>query len=220
MTVSRSGKRGKIKMRPASRNGRVRRNALGARTCRPGLARPTRVSTTYTIGRSNDWAADERPATQNDNVAPLALKHGRYEVADTIFRPSVLETEITPRVVNRSVTVIDDWIDGDIFHRPHIRVIEYCRDLWRDIRYPRHPLFDSPDLEDRNDSFESERAKALLRRCRRLVGDYRWNIFENVIRWNEPTGVPGSRVATLNVASIVAAQDVVRFVANEIRCIL
>jgi hypothetical protein len=220
VTVSRSGKRGKPSMVPESRNRRVVRNAGLKSIARPGLAFSGRESWSYVIGRSNDWAADERPADQNDNVAPLALAHGRYEVADSIFKRSDSETEIAARVVNRTVTVIDGWIDEDVFIRPHVRVIEYARDLWRDIRMPRHPFFEGYDPEDRNDSFESERAKALLHRCRRLVGDYRWNIFENVVRWNEPTGIPGSRVSTLSEASIGAAQQIVREVAEDIRVIL
>lgn len=220
MTVSRSGKRGKPRMRRATRMGRVRVNARMKFTTRQGLPVPEREGWLSVVGRENDWMPDVRPANQNDNLAPLTIAHGRYEVADTIFRPSVIEVEIAPRVVNRSVTVIDDWIDGDVFHRPQVRVIEYARDLWRDIRRPCHPYFDAPDLEDRNDSFESERAKSLLHRCRRLVGDWRWNIFENVVRWNEPTGIPGSRIASVSGASIGAAQEVVRDVADQIRSIL
>ncbi len=220
MTVSRSGKRGAVHMRPYGRNGRVRRNAAASRITRPGLSIGFERSSSVALGMWKDVAEDCRPANDTDNVASFALKHGRYEVADTIFRTSVLEIEITPRIVNRTVTVIDGWIDDDVFHRPHVRVIEYCRDLWRDIRQPRHPFFDSPDLEDRADSFEAERAKNLLRRCQRLVGHARWSIFENVVRWNEPTGIPGSRVANISEASIVAAQDIVREVAADIRAII
>lgn len=207
-------------MRRATRMGRVGVNARLKNVTKAKAPAPEREGWSYVVGRENDWAPDIRPANENDNLAALALTHGRYEVADTIFRPSIGETEIAPRIVNRSVTVIDDWIDADVFLHPHVRVIEYTRDLWRDIRRPCHPYFDAPDLEDRNDSFESERAKALLYRCRRLVGDYRWNIFENVVRWNEPTGIPGSRIASVSDASILAAQALVRDVADQIRAIL
>jgi hypothetical protein len=203
-------------MRRSTRMGRVRTNARMKATTRQGIPQPAHESWSYATGRSNDWAPDIRPANQNDNISPLALAHGTYEVADTIFRPSVLEVEITPRVVNRAVTVVDGWIDDDIFDRRHIRVIEYARDLWRDIRRPCHPLFDPPDLEDRDDSFDSDRAKNLLRRCRSVVGRGRWYIFENVIRWNEPTGIPGSRIASVSHASVEAAQQVIREVAEEI----
>ena len=218
MTVSRSGKRGAIRMRPASRNSRVTHNARRKAAARPGLATNARQHSVF-LGRDQDRTGDLRPANTNDNIAPLALQHGRYEAHHTIFRDA-LETTYEPRVVNKSVTVIDGWIDDEVFHRSQVRVIEYVRELWRDIQRPRHPFFDPPDPEERDDSFESERAKNLLRRCRNLVGRERWAIFENVVRWNEPTGVPGSRVAVLRPEAIIAAQDIVADVAADIRDIL
>lgn len=119
-------------------------------------------------------------------------------------------------MVNKTVTVIDGWIDEDIFGRHHIRVIEYARDLWRDIKRPTHPHFDSYDPEDREDGVEAERAKNLLMRCRRLVGRIDWSIFENVIRWNEPIGIPGSRYAAVTQRHTAAAQEVVASVADRI----
>lgn len=218
MTVSRSGKRGKPKMRPAARNSRVAHNARRKATTRPGLGIQTR-DLTVCIGKSQDQAADMRPANEQDNISAYALQHNRYEAHHTIFRTD-LETSYDPRIVNKTVTVIDGWIDDDVFHRSHVRVIEYVRELWRDIQRPRHPFFDPYDPEERDDSFESERAKNLLRRCRNLVGSARWSIFENVVRWNEPTGVPGSRIAAVHPSSIIAAQDIVADVAADIRQIL
>lgn len=216
MAVSRTGKRGTRAghMIPESRNRRVKRNAGLKSITRPGVPIGERA---LTVALGHGWCADDiRPANLNDNIAPLALRHGRYEVADTIFRPSVIETEIEPRVVNRTVTVIDGWIDEEIFDSRDVRIIEYCRDLWRDIRRPTHPYFDPPDLEDRLDSFEAERAKNLLRRCRQLVGRIDWSIFENVIRWNEPIGIPGSHYAVVSAGNIAAAQEVVVSVAKRV----
>lgn len=175
----------------------------------------------YRASGIDEWNPDIRPANDADNISADALKHGRYEVANSFFRKSVLEpSEIDPFIVNRAVTVIDDWIDAGVFYGYQVRVIERTRDLWRDIRPPRHPLFDRPDLEDRDDSLEAARAQALLTRCRRLVGNSRWEVFENVVRWNELTGVPGSKIARPSEASIVAAQRLVRGVTAELREIL
>lgn len=220
MTVSRSGKRGAIRMRPASRNGRVRHNAAIGRA-RGDIGHASKRDWVYHARGIDDWNPDVRPANDTDNLSPDALKHGRYEVAKSYYRKSDLDPpELDPFVVNRAVTVIDDWIDGDVFYGYQVRVIEKTRDLWRDIRQPRHPLFDRPDLEDRDDGFEAARAQALLNRCRRLVGSSRWEIFENIVRWNEPTGIPGSKIAHLSVESIEAAQRVVRGVTAELREIL
>jgi hypothetical protein len=158
-------------------------------------------------------AADVRASHENDNISPLALRHGRYETLGTIFRTA---EGIEPRVLHRTVTIIDGWIDEDVFYRSHVRTIERIRDLWRCVKRPTHPYFDSHDPEDRQDGFDAERAKNLLCSYRRLVGRDRWNIFENVVRWNEPTGVPGSHLFRPRDASLAAAQAIVRGVVEEI----
>jgi hypothetical protein len=198
----------------SSPNGRVRRNAglkFLARS-KPTPQREPRVS----VGHGGYVEPDVRATNADDNISLLALGHGRYETVDAIYRKNLIESEVTPLVINRAVTVIDDWIDSDVFLGRQVRVIEKARDLWRSVKRPRHPYFDPPDPDDLEDSFESERAKSLLHRCRRLVGNERWNIFENIVRWNEPTGVPGSRIANINERSMLAAQMVVRDVADEI----
>lgn len=198
------------------RNGRVRRNAGLKIVVRSGIQPKTEKQPGVSIGRGASHQPDVRPANKSDNVSDLALLHGRYEVVDSVVRHNLLETELTPLIVNRAVTVIDDWIDAGVFHSREVRVIERARELWRDIKRPRHPYFDPPDPDDLEDGPEAERAKNLLRRCRALVGRERWYVFENVIRWNEPTGIPGSRIANIAPSSIAAAQEMLRNVAGEI----
>lgn len=213
MTVSRSGKRGKIKMIPASRNGRVRRNAVSKR--RAGdIGRPSTADWVW-VGKSAPHN-DVRPANVTDNISEYALQHGRYETHNSIFLSSALEA-VEPMVVNKTISVVDGWIDDGAFHHREVYAIERIRDLWRVIRRPTHPNFDGYDPEDRQDGLDAERSKNLLRRCRNLVGLERWSIFENVVRWNEPTGIPGSRISTLTEESIWSAQDIVAAVAGEIR---
>lgn len=153
-----------------------------------------------------------RPA----NLSEFIQRHGRYEI-DPVSQtsPGVLAFD-GKRISNRAVTVIDDWIDDGLFERRHIRVIEHARDLWRDIRRPTHDYFDGYDPEDRAESFEAERAKNLLRRAKRLVHHEDWSVFENVVRWNEPLGVSGSRLYNPNAAALSAAKEIVRDVAELI----
>jgi hypothetical protein len=72
-------------------------------------------------------------------------------------------------------------------------------------------------VEDRQDGSDAERAKNLLRRCRNHVGLERWNIFENVVRWNEPTGIPGSRICSLRDEAIWSAQETIAAIAGDIK---
>jgi hypothetical protein len=192
---------------------RSRRNARLKKLTRPGLPQERRQ--TVFFARQAGAAGDVRASHENDNVSGFALRHGRYETLGTFYRVSI-DGAGEVRIVHRTVTIIDGWFDDDVFYRSHIRTIERVRGLWRCIKRPTHPYFDSHDPEDRQDGVDAERAKNVLRNCRRLVGDYRWNIFENVARWNEPTGVPGSRIARVSPASIAAAQEIVRDVADDI----
>jgi len=191
---------------------RSRRNARLKQMTRPGLHKKRR--STVFFASQLGAAEDVRPSHENDNVSGFALRHGRYETLGTIYRMADNCGEI--RIVHRTVTILDGWFDDDVFYRSHIRTIERLRDLWRCIKRPTHPYFDSRDPEDRQDGIDAERAKNVLRNCRRLVGNYRWNIFENVARWNEPTGVPGSRISRVSEASVRAAQFIVREVADDI----
>lgn len=200
-------------MRPAGRNGRVLRNAVSKR--RTGSIGHASKADWVWIGNSVPHN-DVRPANVTDNISEYALQHGRYETHNSMFLSATLEA-VEPLVVNKTISVVDGWIDDGVFRRREVYAIERVRDLWRVIRRPTHPHFDGYDPEDRQDSFDAERAKNLLRRCRHHVGLERWSIFENVVRWNEPAGVPGSRVSALREASIWAAQDVVVDVAGELR---
>lgn len=158
----------------------------------------------------------ERRLLRATNISAYIGQHGRYETVAVSAKLSLVETEYTVATFNRTHTVIDGWIDEEIFERSHIRVIERARDLWRDIKRPTLDYFDSYDPDDDSESFDSERAKCLLKRCRNLVGEPRWRIFENVLRWNEPCGVPGSRLMTPCPESIGATKEIVIGVAEEI----
>lgn len=147
-------------------------------------------------------------------IDPFLAQHGRYESQPVGFVDGVLDTEYTPTVVNKTHTLIDGWIDDDIYDRSQVRAIEHVRDLWRDLRRPTHPLFDDPDDDD--GGYDSERAAALLRRCRNLVGEGRWRAFENVVRWGEPGGYSGSKAVDNLNGQVDAAKMVVREVASEI----
>lgn len=160
--------------------------------------------------------AQYRQDVADKQISPFVAQHGRYERAVVVARLGLVETEFSEATVNRNHSVIDGWIDEEIFERRHIRVIEHARDLWREISRPTHDFFDSWDPEDEREGLEAERAKNLLRRARSLVHERDWRIFENVIRWNEPLGLPGSRLLAPNEKAKEAVQEIVIDVAETI----
>src|SRR5690606_32559683 len=107
--------------------------------------------------------------------------------------------EMQQVTINRRHTVIDGWLHDDerYFERRHIRVIEHARELWRSISMHAVTDIDVGAFETRGLVFAKDdeiaaRAVNLLRRARSLVPRWQWDIFENVVRWNEPYGFPGS----------------------------
>lgn len=145
----------------------------------------------------------------------LAVHRGY--ITQTVPTTDILGVQSFERqTINLAPTAIDDWINEGVFDWFHISVIERCRDYWRDISRPVHDAFDSDDPESREDSFYSERAKNLFRNAKRHVGKVRWDMFENIVRWNEPSGRCGSRLMTVSVRSIEAAQQLVMDVTEEI----
>lgn len=191
MTVSRAYKRGNRAggMRPVSRNRRVEWNANLKAATNHAVPAPERKWTPIRP-RERQEIAPETPSAAND-----------YET-ETIVVTNIIGVQETQEVtVNRRATVIDGWLHDDekFFARRHIRVIEHARDLWRAASmHAATPIdvgvFGTRGLEIAHDDELAARALNLLRRARSLVPRWQWNIFENVVRWNEPYGFAGSRL--------------------------
>lgn len=210
MTVSRAFKRGtRASMRPSSRNRRVEWNANLKDMTRESVEQPERKWTPI------------RPSSRSpvETVRPAA----QYETETIQVRDVLGNIEFEAVTVNRAHTVVDGWFHfyPDFFERRHIRVIEHARDLWRDVSVHGMSLayegsFDTRGLEIRFDDEASARAVNLLRRARGLVARWKWEVFENVIRWNEPYGFPGSRLFGDKPAREEWAKLVVRDVAEKV----
>lgn len=189
MAVSRAFKRGRragAKMRPVSRNRRVEWNA----NLRQGTLTPV--------------PAPERKWTpikvhEREEEEARAPARPQFET-ETILVTNILGIQEPQQVTrNRRHTVIDGWVsdDEDYFERRHLRVIDHARDLWRAVSmHAATPIdvgvFGTQGLEIAHDDESAARALNLLRRARSLVPRWQWNVFENVVRWNEPYGFPGS----------------------------
>lgn len=159
---------------------------------------------------------------QEREPEPPASEPGyEAEIISIASAPGVREYEqIT---INRAHTVFDKWVymDAAFFERRHIRVVEHARDLWRAVSMPpEHYLeFGSAGcagLERSRDDEMAARASNLLRRARSLVSGWQWSMFENVVRWNEPYGFPGSNLYGDKPKREDMAKRVVRHVAEVV----
>lgn len=156
--------------------------------------------------------ADEEDIRRTFAVPGSPHLHLRPEV----HRPEVVERQFAKSVVvsDASKSVIKRWSEQGHFTPEQTFVIEEARLLWTLIGRPSHDYFDTDDPEDEREGLLAERAKALLRNCRRLVGDRAWRVFENVVRWNEPLGFIGSRM--MDGGSGTSARIVVVDVAEQV----
>lgn len=189
MAVSRAYKRGRragSKMRPVSRNRRVEWNANLHNMTYRHVPAPERKWTPIQLRDRPEQEEERVPRPQFENETVLVVNDLGIQEAQQV-------------TINRRHTVIDGWLhdDEEYFERRHIRVIEHARDLWRAVSmHASTPIdvgvFGTQGLEIAHDDESASRALNLLRRARTLVPRWQWDVFENVVRWNEPYGFPGS----------------------------
>ena len=122
--------------------------------------------------------------------------------------------------LNTAATVIDEWLNEEgLFTLEESRAIWTCHELWRkigalDMRAVRENRCVT-GVSVQND-FRHSRALNKIHRMKQLFVRSEWEIFENVVRWGEPTGVPGSRFSVISAASITAAKEIVGSVAERL----
>jgi len=144
-------------------------------------------------------------------VEPSAEQHSRYRTRSVSVPWSSNDNPGGNfRVsVNIDHKVIDGWLhDNDgFFEAQHIKVFAHCADLWNNCPGPR---------QFEHGGAAHTAALRTLADFKGKVPRYAWEIFENVCRWDEPTGIPGSRYSTARPSSVRAAKHVVRYVAEEL----
>jgi hypothetical protein len=142
-------------------------------------------------------------------------QHGKFHLLPMAMRLDLIRTEYKNRgIYNHACTPFDLWLSDPEcpFLRRHVRVVERARDLWRSIERPTNYVVTPYGV----DGAIPERAKNLLRRCKAIVPRWEWNVFENVVRWNEPYGVSGSRLMSSQRGADEAALATVLRVAETI----
>lgn len=147
---------------------------------------------------------------QEEARAPLvnefAAQHGDY---DRNLR----------RVTNRGGTPIDRWRRDGHISPSQDAAIAHCIALWGAISNSAglvanldRTVFGSPG---EGHSREVE-ARTDLQRLKSHVGPQFWSLFENVVRFDEPAGVAGSRLGAPTQKREFAARLAVQFVADII----
>lgn len=156
-------------------------------------------------------------------VNPFAAAHGHYEQGTVVDLSGELggkRMSIVKVLINRGGTAVDRWIANDkagLFDEPQRKAIEHCRRLWaraEDLR--------SVDLgRDRIDCSKMEgwsqhEALEALAGYKRTIPRKFWEVFENVVRFDQEAGVAGSSLSSNSRSAIDAAKTTVAFCAGLI----
>ena len=198
------------------------------------LAKPKSMK--QLVEKSVRLQAGRRPravAAVEDLVTPEARRHGAYGASSLSVTAGELSGVAPGKhkvVLNRGGTAIDRWIlserkleDGQHrhFEAPAIAAIERCRTLWMAAE----GLGSSWAIErvdvanDDGGGFAQAEALATLADYKDRLGarlrPY-WEVFENVVRFDQDAGVAGSSIAGNKRSAIDQAKVVVAFVANLI----
>jgi len=131
-------------------------------------------------------------------------KHGLYE-------------DHLKRVENKAVTPVSKWIAAGLVTDAEQAAIEHCLNLWQRVEGQPSLVanFDRTIFGCPGDGHPREvEARDDLHRLKNHVGDKYWSVFENVVRFDEPAGVAGSRLEQASRNRETAARHCVLFVAN------
>lgn len=142
---------------------------------------------------------------------------------DDFDRDFITHTETNTKAMayrRRDSCIVEKWIrQGGIgFEHGAQRVIANCQLFWIRLGEPRLIAQYGERLPPSTSGEGWTRQEALdeLHRYKHMVPRLYWEVFENVVRHNEPAGVAGSRFANNDAQRIQSAKVITGFVASII----
>ena len=148
---------------------------------------------------------------------PHQVSKGGFALVDVKIDPGEKVTTTTT-LRNRKAAAHVEWFlqGGPGFDAPQLRAVEYIQRLWAKAEtagriVANYGFISRGGVEGRG-HFE---AIEELGEWRKEFGTY-WDVFENVIRFGEPAGIAGSRLATNRPQATAAAKAIVGLVGSVI----
>ena len=144
-------------------------------------------------------------------VNPFAARHGDYARDGRAGKSAMMR--------NRGGTAIDRWEANRLLSETQLAAIAHMQRLWRIVEAgPRLVTnLDQTVFGCAGDGNLAEiEARADLHRIRDGFPAPYWNVFENVVRFDEPAGTAGSRLSNFSRSSAEAARLIVCLIADTI----
>ena len=141
-------------------------------------------------------------------IDEFTARHGAYVRDGTKLR-------------NAHVDTVARWKSMGLISETQARAIELCQDLWERAGSPPGLVMDLLKIPGMPGGTGASQHDALRQLAEMRDGfkppvDTYFDVFENVVRWNEPGGVAGSRWANDDGRASQSALMCVRFVADMI----
>ena len=167
-----------------------------------------------------------RPAKEELLVSPYVARHGDYRrelIVDLSGELGGKRQSIVRVVRNAAVTAVDRWLSqgGPGFEAPQRQAVDHVRSLWAIIGSgPRVTArYDGIGIPSTAGGSERENylsALHALQDYEKHFPRYVWEAFERVVRFDEPAGAAGSRMAANSAQQQAHAKACVGFVASKI----
>lgn len=120
----------------------------------------------------------------------------------------------------RDSSIVETWHKEGAtgFEEPAMRAIADCIVFWQRMGEPRVTANYGERIaaSTHGEGHTQQEAADEIAYRRKLVPRTYWDVFENVVRHNEPAGVAGSRFASNRPQQIASARAIVGLVANVI----
>ena len=159
-------------------------------------------------------------------VSPFTAQHGDYRTTTVVDLSGELggKRQSMVRVLrNQSTTTVDRWLKdgGPGFDAPQARAIDHVRALWAIVGSGPRVVANYLGVGRVSGGGHGDRegylaALTTLATYQREFPAYIWEAFENVVRFDEPAGKVGSRMANNSAQQQAHAKACVGFVASKI----
>lgn len=163
-----------------------------------------------------------RKAEPQPEICQFQAQHGDYRpctVVDLTGELGGRRQSMIKVLRNHASTTIDRWLKdgGPGFEAPQKQAIEHMRGLWAIVGHGPALVANYVGVGGgRGDREGYMSALHSLSAYEREFPPYVWSAFEAVVRWDEPAGVAGSRLAHNSAQQQAHAKACVGFVASKI----